>query len=107
MLRRTNDIPVMTTRAERMHAALTEAFAPAALSIRDDSGQHAGHAGARPEGETHYSVLMVSARFAGLGRVARSRVVHEVLRPEFDCGLHALSLRLLTPEEADAPTAAR
>ena len=90
----------MTTRAERIRGALERAFPPAQVQVQDDSHRHAGHAGARPEGETHYSVQVVSPAFAGMNRVARSRAVHAVLEAEFGTGLHALSLRLLTPEEA-------
>ena len=88
------------TRAQRIHALLQAAFAPAELVVQDDSASHAGHAGARPGGQTHYSVTVVSAAFAGQSRVARSRAVHEALAAEFSTGLHALALRLLTPEEA-------
>jgi BolA protein len=90
----------MSSRAERIRAALSAAFPGAEIAISDDSDQHIGHAGARPEGETHYSVRVVSAAFAGIGRVERSRRAHAALEPEFGAGLHALSLRLLTPEEA-------
>jgi BolA protein len=90
----------MTTRAERIRAALERAFQPARVEVQDDSHRHAGHAGARPEGETHFSVLAVSPAFAGMNRVARSRAAHAVLEAEFGAGLHALSMRLLTPEEA-------
>ncbi len=88
------------TRADRIRAALEAAFAPAQVLVQDDSAKHAGHAGARPGGETHYSVAVVSPAFAGQSRVARSRAVHAVLDAEFAGGLHALALRLLTPEEA-------
>jgi BolA family transcriptional regulator, general stress-responsive regulator len=90
----------MQTRAERIRHALETAFPPARVEVQDDSHRHAGHAGARPEGETHYSVLVVSPAFAGQTRVARSRAVHAALEAEFGAGLHALSLRLLTPDEA-------
>ncbi len=89
----------MNTRADRLHAALTEAFAPTRLEVVDDSQKHAGHMGAQPGGETHYSVLVVSERFAGQGRVARHRMVYAVLDPEFAGGLHALALTLRTPSE--------
>lgn len=89
----------MTTRADRIRAALSAAFSPAELEVMDDSAQHAGHAGAQPGGETHYSVLLVARSLDGLGRVARYRAVHDVLAPEFAAGLHALSLTLRTPEE--------
>jgi BolA protein len=89
----------MTPRASRLEAALTCAFAPDRLQIVDDSARHAGHAGAQPGGETHYSVLLVSPAFRGMSRVARSRAVHATLEVEFASGLHALALTLRTPEE--------
>lgn len=92
----------MTLRADRIRAAIAAAFPAAEIEVRDDSHRHAGHAGARPEGETHYTVLVVSDSFAGLGRVARARAVHAALEREFGSGMHALSLRLLTPAEASA-----
>ncbi len=88
------------SRADRIRATLEAAFAPAEVVVQDDSAKHAGHAGARPGGQTHYSVAIVSAAFAGQSRVARSRAVHALLAAEFDTGLHALALRLMTPEEA-------
>lgn len=90
----------MQTRASRIEAALLAAFPGAAVAVEDDSHRHAGHSGARPGGETHYSLLVVSEGFAGMGRLARSRAVHAALEAEFQGGMHALSLRLLTPEEA-------
>lgn len=92
----------MTTRADRIRTALEAAFAPARVTVDDDSHRHAGHAGARPEGETHYTVAVISAVFAGQSRVARSRAVHAALAAEFAGGMHALALRLATPEEAAA-----
>lgn len=91
---------MVTTRADRIRAALEAAFAPAEVAVTDDSARHAGHAGARPEGETHYSVAVISPAFAGQSRVARARAVHEALAAEFAAGMHALALRLMTPEEA-------
>jgi BolA protein len=90
------------SRAARIESVLTAAFAPARLTVTDDSAQHAGHAGAQPGGETHFSILMVSAAFQGQNRVARSRSVHAALADEFASGLHALALTLRTPEEAAA-----
>jgi BolA family transcriptional regulator, general stress-responsive regulator len=92
----------MQSRAARLEAVLKQAFSPTLLRIEDDSARHAGHAGARPGGETHYNVLLVSKTFRGMSRVARSRAVHAVLESEFSGGMHALSLTLRTPEEAAA-----
>jgi BolA protein len=68
--------------------------------IEDESARHAGHAGARPEGETHFRVRIVSGAFEGLSRVERQRKVHAVLKVELVGRVHALSLTTLTPDEA-------
>lgn len=90
------------SRAARIQDLVQAALAPTALRVTDDSARHVGHAGARPEGETHYSVLIVSPRFDGLSRVARHRLVTDALAAEFAGGLHALSLTLRTPDEQAA-----
>jgi BolA protein len=84
-----------------MKLLLEEALTPLEIVIVDESARHHGHAGARPEGETHYRLRIVSAAFEGLSRVARARKVHELLGPEFADGLHALALDLKTPAEAE------
>lgn len=89
----------MDNRADRIRSVLAARFAPARIEVVDDSARHAGHAGARPGGETHYSVLLVSEAFTGMGRVARSRAVHAALEDEFSGGLHALALTLRAPAE--------
>jgi BolA protein len=90
------------SRAARIEAALRGALAPARLSVEDESARHAGHAGARAGGQTHYKVSVVSSRFEGMGRLARSRLVHTLLQVEFDTGLHALSLILHAPGEVSS-----
>jgi BolA protein len=94
----------MTSRFERINETLQLAFAPLKLEIIDESAKHASHAAqiGVAGGETHYRVVMVSSALAGKTRLARSRAVHEALDPEFKSGLHALSLNLRTPEEAQA-----
>jgi BolA protein len=89
----------MTKRADRIAERLQASFAEAVVTVVDDSHRHAGHAGARPGGETHYSVRVVSPAFAGMNRVARSRAVHAALADEFEGGLHALALELRAPGE--------
>ncbi|HLY54724.1 MAG TPA: BolA family protein [Stellaceae bacterium] len=86
--------------AARIEQKLTAALAPSALSIVDESARHAGHAGARPGGETHFRVEIVSAAFAGKSRIERQRLVHDILADELAGGVHALSLSTRTPEEA-------
>ena len=83
-----------------MELALRERLQPVQFLLEDDSSRHAGHAGARPGGETHYRLRIVSPAFDGLNRVARQRLVYQALAGEFETGLHALSLDLKTPAEA-------
>jgi BolA protein len=87
------------TRAERLRTTLLHAVPGAEVTVRDDSGLHAGHAGARPGGETHYAVRVVAPGFAGMSRLARSRAVHAALEAEFGGGMHALALELRAPGE--------
>jgi BolA protein len=88
------------TVAETIREKLTSAFAPRDLVIEDDSAKHAGHAGARPGGQTHFNVRIVSDTFEGLSRVERQRRVYAALAAELrPDGIHALSLTTLTPAE--------
>jgi BolA protein len=85
--------------ADIIRRKLTERFAPIRLEIEDQSHRHAGHEGARPEGETHFAVTVVSAAFIGQTRVARQRLVYEALAKELAAPVHALSLTTLAPNE--------
>jgi BolA protein len=87
------------TVAETIRQKLTRRFAPLRLDVVDESQRHAGHAGARPEGETHFTVTIESAQFAGLSRVARQRLVYETLAEELRTRVHALSLNTFAPGE--------
>ncbi|MGQ0593556.1 MAG: BolA family protein [Gammaproteobacteria bacterium] len=84
-------------RVARIRARLTEALAPSALEIIDDSHLHAGHAGAAGGG--HYRVRIVSARFAGLGPIERHRAVYQGLGDLMGSEVHAFSIRALAPDE--------
>jgi BolA protein len=87
---------VLDTIRQKLNAA----FAPSQLAVLDESARHEGHAGHRPGGETHFDVHIVSQAFMGLTRVERQRRIYAALEAEFRGGLHALSLKALTPEEA-------
>jgi BolA protein len=87
------------TVAETIRDKLTGRFAPTRLIIVDESHRHAGHAGARPEGETHFAVTIVAPAFSGLNRVARQRLVYETLAEELATRVHALSMTTLAPAE--------
>lgn len=79
---------------------LTRELAPASLSVLDESHQHAGHAGSRPGGETHFRVNVVASAFTGKSRVERHRLVNALLADAFSIrGLHALAIQARAPGE--------
>jgi BolA protein len=85
--------------ADTIRRKLTERFAPIRLELEDESHHHAGHEGARSDGETHFSVTIVSVAFSGQSRVVRQRLVYQTLAEELTTRVHALSLTTLTPDE--------
>ena len=87
---------------EAIESKLAAALAPERIEVVDESHLHAGHAGARPGGDSHFRVTVVARAFAGKSRIERQRLVNGVLAEEFARGLHALALTTLTPEEAAA-----
>ncbi len=86
--------------AATIEAKLTQALQAVSVTVKDESHLHKGHAGHRPEGETHFRVEVVSATFEGQTRVARQRRVYEILADELKGGVHALSITALTPAES-------
>jgi BolA protein len=88
---------VASVTAFEVEATLREALAPTRLEVQDDSHHHAGHAGAR-EGR-HFSVRIACARFKGLGRVARHRLVYDALHSLMPRGIHALAIDARLPDE--------
>jgi BolA protein len=87
----------VSVAAADIEAALRAALAPEALAVVDDSHLHAGHAGAR-EGR-HFTLRIVSARFEGLSRVARHRLVYDALHSLIPRGIHALAIEARAPGE--------
>ncbi|MCW5700799.1 MAG: BolA family transcriptional regulator [Rhodospirillales bacterium] len=86
--------------AETLERKLRAALLPTSLIIIDESHRHVGHAGSRPEGETHFTIEIVSSQFEGMTRVERHRAVTTILAEELAGPVHALSLRTPTPTEA-------
>ena len=84
---------------ERIVEQLRTALDPISLDVVDESDRHAGHAGARAGGGTHYRVRVISARFERQNRVERHRLVYSLLTAEFADGLHALALVAKAPGE--------
>ena len=90
----------MGATAESMRLKLQRGLNPEKLDIVDRSDQHAGHAGAREGGESHFDVVVVASAFAGLSRVQRQRLVYSLLADDLSGPVHALSLVARSPGEA-------
>ncbi len=86
--------------ANQIRSKLTAALQPSQLEIVDESHRHKGHAGARPNGESHFLVEIVSAAFRGKTRLERQRMVYAALAEEMSQDIHALSLVTRAPDEA-------
>jgi BolA protein len=81
--------------AEKLNAAL----APQSLDVEDESQNHAGHAGHRPGGQTHFRVYIVSDAFRGKSRLERHRMINQLLAAELAGGVHALAIHASAPGE--------
>jgi BolA family transcriptional regulator, general stress-responsive regulator len=86
--------PVEHAMRERLAA-----LRPLTLDLRDESGQHAGHAGARPSGGSHWQLTIVSEAFRGQSAVARHRMVYEALGDLMKRDIHALRIEAFSPEQ--------
>jgi BolA protein len=75
------------------------ALEPVSLELVDESAQHAGHAGARPSGNTHWRLTIVSPRFAGQPTLARHRMIYQALGELMQDPIHALAITARAPEE--------
>lgn len=89
-------------RVARIRQVLTARLEPLSLEIRDDSAQHAGHAGAREGG--HFSVTVVSDQFTGRTRMQRHRLVYEAVSELLRTDIHALRIQARTPQEQTRST---
>lgn len=85
--------------AEQINQILTKGLNPLEIQVVDQSHLHVGHAGARPEGESHFLVSIVSPLFTGKSRVERHRMVNDLLDDLLKDQIHALSLKAFAPED--------
>ena len=90
----------MTVRS-RIEEKLAQAFQPESLRVADESHLHAGHAGHRPEGETHFRIHIVSPAFLGKSRVERHRMINGALADELAGPVHALAIQASAPGERE------
>lgn len=82
------------TRSEKIQNKLAAAFQPHVLEVVDESEAHRGHAGYQEGGESHFRVVIASAHFAEMGRIARHRAVHAAIGPALMAEIHALALQI-------------
>lgn len=87
--------------AQRITDKIESAFAPCNIILTDDSHKHAGHAGADPAGETHFTLQIISDKFHGMGRIQRHQAVYEILEEEIKERVHALRIEAKTFDEAE------
>jgi len=85
--------------ATEMLARLNSALSPSRIELIDDSEQHRGHGGYNPAGESHFSLRLESAAFAGKNRVQRQRMIYAALGELMRERVHALSIRATAPGE--------
>jgi BolA protein len=78
---------------------LKSALSPTSIELIDDSEQHRGHGGYNPAGESHFSLRVESAAFAGKNRVERQRMIYAALGDLMRDRVHALSIRATAPGE--------
>ena len=85
-----------------VHARICERLAalePVDVELVDESSKHAGHAGWKPGGSTHWRLTIVSPRFAGQPTLARHRMVYQALGELMQNPIHALAITARAPEE--------
>ena len=95
----TTEPPADAPLADIIAARLAAALAPGRLEVANDSARHAGHAGDDGSGESHFTVTIESARFTGLTRLARQRLVNAILADLLATRIHALAIRARAPGE--------
>jgi BolA protein len=82
----------------RIRNIVAEALSPARLEVVDESGLHAGHAGAVPGKTTHVRIVVEADAFRGKSRIECHRTVNELLKGEIAAGLHALAIEARAPK---------
>jgi BolA protein len=94
-------VRIRPSLTDTIRQRLTAALQPARLDLVDESARHAGHAGARLSGESHFRVTIVADTFVGKNRIERQRLVFGALADLMQSDIHALAITALTPAEAE------
>lgn len=91
------NLNIHPSRQERIQTILLNELNPSYLIIDNESNRHQ----VPIDAETHFKIIAVSVKFDTLTRIARHRLVNQLVSAEFNSGMHALSLHLYTPKEWD------
>ncbi len=83
---------------QKISVKLSAAFAPLEIDVIDESSQHHGHGGARPDGESHFRVRIVAEAFRSKSRVERHRMINTALAEELKERVHALAIEAAPPD---------
>ena len=86
--------------AAEMLSRLNSSLQSSRIELVDDSEQHRGHGGYNPAGESHFTLRIESAAFAGKSRVERQRMIYAALGDLMRERVHALSIRAKAPGES-------
>jgi BolA protein len=93
------DVPAKGPVAAEIERRLQAALSPTRLIVSNDSAKHSGHSGDDGTGESHFSVLVESVAFTGVGRLERQRMVNRALGDLPGNRVHALAIKALAPDE--------
>jgi len=93
------DVPAKGPVAAEIERRLQAALSPTRLIVSNDSAKHSGHSGDDGTGESHFSVLVESVAFTGVGRLERQRMVNRALGDLPGQRVHALAIKALAPDE--------
>ncbi|MBL4619746.1 MAG: BolA family transcriptional regulator [Marinicaulis sp.] len=87
--------------SKTIHSKISDRLPSSRVEVIDESHLHVGHAGAREGGQSHFRLRVVCDQFEGLSRVARQRMINDILREELAGPIHALAMKTQTPDEAE------
>lgn len=93
------DVPAKGPMAAEIERRLQAALSPTRLIVSNDSAKHSGHSGDDGSGESHFSVTIESAAFAGIGRLERQRMVNRALGDLPGQRVHAMAVKAMAPGE--------
>ncbi len=80
---------------------LVKAIKPDFIEVIDESSKHIGHAGAKPEGETHFNITIISTIFEGMSRIKCHQMIYKILKDEMNSSIHALAIKTTSSSKGE------